>query len=129
IGFSCATPVAEHVREVLGELRRAPQPRAGPAARVAVEGRAAVVAGRGRHGPVGELAGDQLHLRAGLRECRAQRVVVRRRERRGVDDVDADHRRRGGGGGFIGGAAGSGGGGGFIGGAAGSGGGAGARGG
>ena len=83
--------VAQHVGHVLDQLGDGPRPRAGRAACVPVEELADREAlGRG-HRPVREPARDQLHLGARAGQRGAQRVVVRRRERRRVDDLNAHH--------------------------------------
>src|SRR3954454_10171560 len=85
--------MANHVRDVLGELER-------PACRgarialsgAAIEGFANLVTERRGHGPVHEAARDQLDLRSSPRERRAQGTVVRGRVRRRIDDLDAHSR-------------------------------------
>ena len=84
-----AAPVAEHVRDVLEQLRHGPQPGAGRAERVAVERLSDHVAIRRRRRAVGERAGHELDLGAQIGQRRGQRVVVRQRVCRRVDDVDA----------------------------------------
>ena len=67
--------------------RRSREP-AAPRA-LAVEQLAHRVAVGGGHLAVGKAAGDELHLGAGAGQRRAQRVVIRGRERRRIDDRDA----------------------------------------
>ncbi len=83
------SPVAEHVGDVLGELGGLSEPRSGRAGRVAVEGLADRVADGCRDRAVREAARDEPDVGAGPGERRGQCVVVRWRERRRVDDVNA----------------------------------------
>jgi len=86
--------VAQHVRHVLGELQRAPRALrrlrvTGRKPRGAVEALDATVAVWRWHRAVGETAREQLDIRPGCSQRAAQRVVVRRRVRGRVDDVNA----------------------------------------
>ena len=82
---------AQHVRQVLGELEGAAgggveaAPGAAP-----IEALLDPVALRLRHRAVEEAAGRQLDLGTGAGERRGERAVVRRRERRGVDELHPD---------------------------------------
>ena len=96
VGVAGGATVAQHVGHVLGELRRRPQTRSGTPDRGAVEQLAPHIPVGGRHRAVGEAARDERDLGAGAAKRAAQRMVVRGRVGRGVDDVDAharDNRR------------------------------------
>ncbi len=97
VGRARGAPVAQHVRHVLKQLQRLAGART-PARYAAavgepVEELAPLIPRGRRYRSVGEAAREQLHLGAGRRQRAAQRVVIRRRVSRGVDDVDA-HRQR-----------------------------------
>jgi hypothetical protein len=77
---------AEHVRDVAGELGRHAQ---APGGHAAVEALVDRVAGAARDVAVGEAAREQAHVGAGRGQGGGERVVVRRRVGRGIDDVDA----------------------------------------
>jgi len=99
VGGARGAAVAQHVGDVLGELERATRAlgdgaAAGNVPTGAVERVDAAVVAGGRDGAIGEAAGDELDVGAGGGERGAQRVVVRRRVGRRVDDVDAHGRRR-----------------------------------
>lgn len=81
--------VAQHVGHVLEELARHPQPPGGSAERGTVKELVAHVTFWPRNGPVGEAAGEQLHLCVKRRQRTAQRMVVGWRVSGGVDDVNA----------------------------------------
>ena len=85
--------VAKHVRDVLSELGDTLSAGARGEACRTVEQLTPPVPLRGRHRAVGETAREQLDLCSRRRQRAAQRVVVRGRVGRGIDDVDA-HRRR-----------------------------------
>jgi len=88
VGAGRRAAVAQHVRDVLRQLRRTPHARPGGPRRPAVERLAHLVTVLARGVPVVEARGDQLHARAGTRQRRAQGVVVGRRVGGGVDYVD-----------------------------------------
>ena len=92
VGVAAQAAVAEHVRNVLEQLARLPHPRAGSPAGMPVEVLAHLVARGSRDLPVGETAREEPHGRPGPRERGGERVVVRWRERRRVEDVDAHQR-------------------------------------
>ena len=90
VGTTAVAAVAAHVGEVLGELQRPPAARL--RARLGgapIEALAHPVALRGRHRPMGEAAGDQLNLGTRPRQGGAQRAVIGRRVRRGIDDLNS----------------------------------------
>ena len=102
VGGARQATVAQHVGDVLGELGRRAQALADlrsarRSERGAVEQLAPHIPVGGWDGAVGEAARDERHLGAGAGKGAAQRVVVRRRIGRGIDDVDAHrkHNRRG----------------------------------
>jgi hypothetical protein len=76
----------EHVGDVARELGRHAQP---PARHAAVEALVDRVARAARDVAVREAAGDQADVGAGRGQRGGERVVVRRRVGRGIDDVDA----------------------------------------
>ena len=82
-------PVAQHVGHVLGELHQAARRARQTGRGAAIEELAPLVAiGVGSRG-VREPARVQLHLGAGRAQRATQRVIVRGRVGRGVDDVYA----------------------------------------
>lgn len=93
IGTAEAAAGAEHPRRVLERLQREPAAAAGPGTGAApVEALLDAVALRGRHGPVEEAARQQLDVGAGAGERGRERAVVRRRERRWIDEGDPERR-------------------------------------
>jgi hypothetical protein len=91
VGGARRPAVAQQVGHVLGQPRRPPPARRRPAVEALVD----PVAARPRHVAVRERPGDERDVGACARERRGQRVVVRRRVRRGVDEVDAHEGRPG----------------------------------
>ena len=87
-----APPVAEHVRDVLGQAHRPPRRRPGPPGRrrPAVEALLQDVAVRPRDRPVAEGRRDEAHRRAGPAQRGREGVVVGRRVRGRVDEVDPE---------------------------------------
>jgi hypothetical protein len=94
VGRTRRRSVAEHVGDVLGELGGQAQARARPAdgGRAPVEALLHGVARAPRDGAVGEAARDEPDVGPGPGQAGAERVVVGRRVRRRIDDVDAHSR-------------------------------------
>ncbi len=89
IRLACGKSVAQHVRCVLRQLARDPQPAGWGAEGGTVEELVADVPLGSCHRPVGEATGEQIHLRVKRRQRTAQRMVVGWRVSGGVDDVNA----------------------------------------
>jgi tetraprenyl-beta-curcumene synthase len=89
VGPARGTAVAQHVGHVLNQLARHPHPSRRRTEGGAVEELVAHISVGARHGPIGEAAGEQFHLRIMRRQRTAQRMVVGWRVSGGVDDVNA----------------------------------------